>query len=230
MGDGAGERVGQWGSGPGHIAPDGSSVDVYLRIGPGQVPRIVDSVLPRGASILELGCATGNVTRELRRLGHAVTAVDESSEMLEHVEPPKIRSAIEDLRLDARFDAVILVSHMLNLVPPLTQQRFLEVSAAHLVAGGRLILELHDPAYFAAAPVEHCAEEFIFRLHSVVKLDSQCTSAIFTWHFADSIWHQHVTVFEFSQDVLEQNLDAVGMHRTGCIGNDPYWVLAEKIG
>jgi SAM-dependent methyltransferase len=204
-------------------------VGVYLRVGPGEVPGMVDRVLQRGASILELGSATGNVTRELRRLGYAVTAVDESAQMLEHVAAPTIRSPIEELRLGTRFDAVLLASHLLNLVPPPIQQRFLDVSAVHLAPHGKLILELHDPAYFEAAPLEHRTDTYVFRLYNVARLAGGRTSATFSWQFADAAWEQHVTVYEFDQQALDSRLAAAGLRRTGCIADVPYWVVAEPI-
>ena len=65
-------------------APDGSPVDLYLRLPSfGEAERIHELLAP-GEAILEFGCRVGRVTHELR-LGHPVTAVDESAEMLAQV-------------------------------------------------------------------------------------------------------------------------------------------------
>jgi hypothetical protein len=59
----------QPGSGPGKVAPDGSPVELYLRLSSGPAPAIIDKALPRRASILDLGYGTGAVAHELWRHG-----------------------------------------------------------------------------------------------------------------------------------------------------------------
>lgn len=112
-------------------APDGSPVDVYLRLpelGEGQV---VASVLLAGASVLELGCGTGRITRQLVRLGLHVTAVDESRRMLAHVRGAEtVQAQIERLELGRRFDAVLLASNLVNAEPS-HRRAFLETCRRH---------------------------------------------------------------------------------------------------
>jgi SAM-dependent methyltransferase len=67
-------------------APDGSPVEVYLRLPPGEEPGIVHAAVPEGAAVLELGCGAGRLTRALLAFGHPVVAVDQSPEMLRHVQ------------------------------------------------------------------------------------------------------------------------------------------------
>ena len=92
------------GTGPGVITPDGCAVDFYARMTAMGEPEIVHDAIPAGASILELGCGAGRVTHPLVALGHPVTAVDESPEMLAHVRGAEtVRARIEDLALGRRF-------------------------------------------------------------------------------------------------------------------------------
>ena len=60
------------------VAPDGSPVGLYARLPELGEGEAVAAALPAGASVLELGCGTGRITRQLVRLGHRVTAVHES--------------------------------------------------------------------------------------------------------------------------------------------------------
>jgi SAM-dependent methyltransferase len=60
-------------------------VELYARLPDLGEGEIVASFLSAGASVLELGCGAGRITRQLVRLGYRVTAVDESAEMLAHV-------------------------------------------------------------------------------------------------------------------------------------------------
>jgi SAM-dependent methyltransferase len=114
-----------------NAAPDGSPVEVYARLPELGEGEIVASVLPAGASVLELGCGTGRITRQLVRLGYRVIAVDESAEMLAHVRDAETAQAqIEGLDLGRRFDAVLLASNLVTA--ELAQRRaFLETCRRH---------------------------------------------------------------------------------------------------
>jgi SAM-dependent methyltransferase len=113
------------------VAPDGSPVEVYARLPELGEGEVVGSVLPAGASVLELGCGTGRITRQLVRLGLRVTAVDESPEMLAYVRDAEtVEARIEGLELGRRFEAVVLASNLVNAEP--TQRRvFLETCRRH---------------------------------------------------------------------------------------------------
>jgi SAM-dependent methyltransferase len=96
-------------------APDGTPVDVYLLLPDLGEGEIVAAALPAGSSILELGCGTGRMTRQLVARGFRVTGVDESAEMLAHVRDAEtVCARIEDLDLGRRFDAVLLASNLLT--------------------------------------------------------------------------------------------------------------------
>ena len=108
-------RAGYSGSGPGPIAPDGCAVDLYARLPVGDEPEIIATAVPPPASLLELGCGAGRVTRSLTRLGYAVTAVDESAEMLAKIDGVRtVRSSIEELALPGTFDVVLLASFLVH--------------------------------------------------------------------------------------------------------------------
>src|SRR4051812_21088440 len=89
-------------------APDGSPVGLFARLPELGEGEVVAAVLPSGASLLELGCGAGRITRQLVRLGYRVTAVDESREMLAHVRDAEtVEAPIEGLELGRRFDGVL---------------------------------------------------------------------------------------------------------------------------
>jgi SAM-dependent methyltransferase len=112
-------------------APDGSPVEVYERLPELGEGEVVASVLAAGSSVLELGCGTGRITRQLVRLGYRVTAVDEAPEMLAKVlEAETVQAQIEGLELGRRFDAVLLASNLVN-AEPLRRRAFLETCRRH---------------------------------------------------------------------------------------------------
>lgn len=112
-------------------APDGSPVGLYARLPELGEGDVVASVVPAGGSVLELGCGTGRITRQLVRLGYRVTAVDESTEMLAHVRDAEtVQAQIEGLDLGRRFDAVLLASNLVTAEPE-QRRAFLETCRRH---------------------------------------------------------------------------------------------------
>src|SRR6186713_67753 len=108
-------RPGHDGSGPGDITPDGCAVDLYLRLPVDDEPDVIAAAAPPPATLLELGCGVGRVTRALTARGYAVTAVDESAAMLDHVTGARtVRSPIEALDLAETFDVVLLGSFLVH--------------------------------------------------------------------------------------------------------------------
>jgi SAM-dependent methyltransferase len=113
------------------VAPDGSPVELYALLPDrGEGERVAQAVSP-GSSILELGCGTGRITRQLVRLGYRVTGVDEAPEMLAHVKDAEtICAKIENLDLGRRFDAALLASNLIT-TPDAQRQAFLETCRNH---------------------------------------------------------------------------------------------------
>ena len=121
-----------------HIAPDGSPVELYERLPALGEGALVEAALPPPATVLELGCGTGRMTRQLVARGYRVTAVDESPEMLAHVSGAETGCAsIEALDLQRTFDVVLLASNLLS-VEPARRRTFLETCRRH---GGLVVVE-----------------------------------------------------------------------------------------
>jgi len=128
------------------VAPDGSPVEVYRRLPPAGEAELIHAAVQAGASILELGCGAGRVTHRLVALGHPVTAVDESAEMLAHVDgAERVRATVEELDLARTFDAVVLGSHFVNEPDPVRRRRVLEACARHVAPSGSVLIESYPP-------------------------------------------------------------------------------------
>jgi SAM-dependent methyltransferase len=113
------------------VAPDGSPVELYRRLPSRGEGELVAAAVSRPASLLELGCGAGRVTRQLVARGYSVVAVDESPEMLAHVRDAEtVCARIEELDLGRRFDAALLLSNLLT-VEPEQRHAFLEACARH---------------------------------------------------------------------------------------------------
>ncbi|MDF2711707.1 MAG: methyltransferase protein, partial [Nonomuraea muscovyensis] len=125
------------GTGTGPITRDGSPVEFYLLMKAGDEPDVVAGVTPPGGSVLELGCGVGRVTHPLVERGFEVVAVDESAEMLAHVRGARtVRSGIQDLRLERRFDLVMLASHLVQTAEEEGRRLLLDTCARHVAPDG----------------------------------------------------------------------------------------------
>lgn len=109
-------------------------------------------VLARGGLVLELGCGSGLLTRDLTSAGHRVIATDASPAMLELARGYAPQADIRQLVLPAdplpRADAVVSVGHVLNYLP----DRQAIVAALTAIAralrpGGLLAIDICDLAY-----------------------------------------------------------------------------------
>jgi SAM-dependent methyltransferase len=124
------------------VAPDGSPVALYARLEPMGEPEIIHANVPPASKILELGAGAGRITRALLALGHSVVAVDESPEMLAHIEGAEtVVADVLTLDLDRRFPVVVLASNFINEVEAESRRAFLACCARHVRLDGRVLLQ-----------------------------------------------------------------------------------------
>jgi SAM-dependent methyltransferase len=228
-------RPGQSGSGPGVITPDGSAVELYRRLTPQNEPAIVHGSVFPGASILELGCGTGRMTRPLVEFGHPVVVVDESPEMLscvpERVRGVRIRkfcSTIERLRLDERFDVVLLASYLINLCDSEVRKQILDTCKRHLRENGAVIIQQHSPEHFSK-PLIRERENLKFVVRDIVR-DSANVGATLEFHVDGAIWMQTVTVEQLGRDRLESCLRDSSLRFDSYLTDDHTWIRAVTDG
>jgi 2-polyprenyl-3-methyl-5-hydroxy-6-metoxy-1,4-benzoquinol methylase len=107
--------------------------------------RFVDTLLPRGARVLDAGCGTGRVGAALHARGHHVTGVDVDPALIEaaRADHPGPRWEVADLatlRLDDDpFDAAVLAGNVLVFVAPGSERDVLARVAAHVRPDGVLV-------------------------------------------------------------------------------------------
>lgn len=112
-------------------------------------------------SVLDAGCGTGRVGRELYRRGVDVLGVDLDAEMLATARArcpavSWIEGDISVIQLGRTFDIVLMAGNVINFVTPESRRRALENLAGHLRPSGHLITGYSvvpdgcSPALFAA--------------------------------------------------------------------------------
>src|ERR1019366_7724543 len=103
---------------------------------------LVMTLSPR--SVLDAGCGTGRVARELAGRGMDVVGVDAAESMIATARrlAPELAwhvADIRDLTLDRRFDVVVMAGNVPLFTPPGTQAALVAGCARHVAPGGRLV-------------------------------------------------------------------------------------------
>lgn len=212
------------------MTPDGSPVAVYraLPLEPEFTPAL--ATIPTGASVLDLGCGAGRLANVLAARGHAVTAVDESAEMLAHVDAPvtTVRSRIEDVTLDARFDVVVLASNLVNVAAADTRQAFLRVARAHVAPAGVVVVEHFDTSWTAGVPEVEGRTGPVHVLFRPLARRGDLFDAAATYTLEGRSWTQLFTARVLDDAGLDAALQAAGLRRAERLS--PRWLLALPSG
>jgi SAM-dependent methyltransferase len=208
-------------------APDGSPVELYLRLRPADEPELITSVLTPGASVLELGCGTGRLADALVALGHPTTGVDQSAAMLAHVHrAAPVLADIEGLDLGRRFDGVVLASHLVNVADPARRRAFLATCARHVDPGGVVLVERHDPAWAAQVGDGPLGERdgVSFALEGVTRNGDRLSAT--SVYVIDARELRHRWTAQILDDAaLDRELAAVGLARVRFLDPKATWAL-----
>ncbi|MFJ8654784.1 class I SAM-dependent methyltransferase [Streptomyces rochei] len=221
-------REGHRGTGPGAITPDGCAVELYARLPVGAEPDIVAAAVPRGARILELGCGVGRMTHPLLERGFTVTAVDESAEMLERVRGARtIRSAIEDLDLGERFDAVLLASFLVHTGDIEVRRGLLRTCARHLTDDGCVLIQREGADYHSDLPRERVDPSgFTVRILSSEPVGDGVHAVHGEYEFPDAVWTQTFRARPLTDTQFEEALAEAGLRVDRALTDDGIWVRA----
>ena len=220
-------RVGQGGTGPGPHTPDGSAVELYELSPLRGEDELIDAAIESGSSILELGCGTGRITRPLLARGHQVVAVDESPDMIARVpETETICSTIGDLRLDRRFDVVLMMSYLINVADTEERRRLLRTCAHHVRPGGSVLLQQQQPGMLRG-PSVMADEHRKMVVSDVEELPDNRQAATLTYTIGDRTWSQRILTQNLSDERLAAELTEAGLELLEYLTPDKTWVRAR---
>jgi SAM-dependent methyltransferase len=219
---------GTHGSGPGEISPDGSSVEFYARLPEDRAAAaVIHQAIPAGATVLELGAGTGRVTHPLLALGHPVVAVDVSAGMLARINGARtICARIEDLQLDAEFDAVLLMSYLINYGQ---REGFLLACQRHVTPAGLVILQRETPEFHdTAGPRTWSHDGIEFRMYDVSRPEPDVVMATIEYRIGDAAWTQSFTSRYIADEDLFGLLGGAGLRFDRFLDEERGWIAARR--
>ncbi|HEY1822948.1 MAG TPA: methyltransferase domain-containing protein [Trebonia sp.] len=218
------------GTGPGVITNDGCPVEFYALLPAFGEAEIVHAAVPAGASILELGCGTGRILRPLASLGHPVTGVDDSPDMLARsADLPTVCSPIGSLRLDRRFGVVLLASTLVN-ADPATRRGFLDTIRHHLEDYGLAVFQQNPPDWFAAfadADLVRDDPGGIRRIIRAARWEPPRMHVEIEYQVVGNVWTHAWTSYQISDEEHASALAAAGLRFGDWLSDDHAWFTAR---
>jgi SAM-dependent methyltransferase len=209
-------------------APDGSPVDLYPLLPPGDAPALIHGTLRAGASILELGSGAGRLTHALLELGLPVTAVDQSAAMLANVRGAEtVQADIETLELGRRFDAVLLASYLVNTVDTAQRAAFLDACRRHVSDTGIVLVERLDPRWSAIDAPSTVERDGVRSTIRDIKHDGALFSAVMEYQVGEQRWMQPFSARLLDDAELIGAVRAAGLTATDWLDRDRSWLSAR---
>jgi SAM-dependent methyltransferase len=203
-------------------------------------PELIKAVVPAGGSILDLGSGTGRIVHPLVALGYEVVAVDGSAEMLAHIRGAQtVCSDIRDLHLDRRFDAVLLISNLINEPDPDTRAALLACCRRHVADGGLVLVERRTAEWFdqtAASFADSGGDASGGTLAGGVTVTMRgwrrtgdLLSGTINYTIGDRQWQHHVRAARLSDDDIHELLRAAGLELAGWHSPKRSWFSARPL-
>lgn len=111
--------------------------------------RLADTLLPRGARVLDVGAGMGRVTAALLRRGHDVVAIEPDRALVRQARetypglPIKERDVLDLGSDDGPFDLVVCVGNVMIYLAEGTEHEALRAMRAVLGENGRILVGFH---------------------------------------------------------------------------------------
>jgi SAM-dependent methyltransferase len=141
--------------------------------------RLADTLLPRGATVLDAGAGFGRIGAALQRRGHRVVAAETDPGLVRMAAEPypdlamvqtDILALTPDLLAEAghptAYDLVVVVGNVMVLLAPDTERRTLATLRDLLTDGGRILVGFHPVRTFGNAR-DYPVEEFTADVEAV---------------------------------------------------------------
>jgi SAM-dependent methyltransferase len=198
---------------------------MYLALPAGDGPMVIHRAGGEAASILELGSGPGRVTRVLVALGHAVVAVDDSEEMLQHVTGAEAVCAdLFQLDLARQFDVVVAASHLVNTPGRDARSALLQVCRRHVHDDGVVLVERYPPGWLLAAAPARSTVGPVELGFEPGPLAGSVRSATMTYRLDDHTWSQDFDAEDIDDVKLRSEAGDAGLAVVSTLTDDATWV------
>ncbi|MEU4329704.1 class I SAM-dependent methyltransferase [Nonomuraea dietziae] len=217
------------GTGPGTITPDGSPVEFYTLLPPGEEARVIAAATPPNGTVLELGSGVGRVTHPLLEAGLEVVAVDESAEMLAHVRGARtVCARAQELDLGERFDSVVLASYLVNLPDAALRHELLASCARHVAEGGSVLIQWQPPEAHDQWEAGRGSERdgVGIMMTELEEVSPGTFAATMRYTAGERVWTQSFQSRRLTVDDLAADLARAGLALDGFLTEDRTWARA----
>jgi hypothetical protein len=162
-------------------------------------------------------------------LGHPVTAVDESPEMLAHIVGAEtVCSSIESLELGRQFDLVLLMSFLIDTPDDDQRAAFLATCRRHVASGGSVILQRHSPEWYDTIKESErqLDDGRTFRLGGLSHPAPDLLAATAEYTIGDRCWTHFFVSKRLDDQDLARELERADLVLAEFIGGDREWIRA----
>ncbi len=206
----------------GAVAPDGSPVAVFAALPTRGVPELLHGQMLGDDSVLELGCGAGRLANALAALGHPVTGVDNSPEMLAylHSDVEAIEADIYALDLRQRFDNVIVGSYLVNMWAPLV----MAACARHVAEDGAVFVQRFAPEWARAAETDEARSGSVLIRFDPMSCVNDRLNATVTYSLDGKQWQQSLTGDVLDDNALARHATIAGLKFDAVIDDHNEWV------
>ncbi len=211
---------------------DGSMADLYKRLTDSGESAVVPAAVPVGASILELGCGTGRMTRRLLELGHSVTATDNDPEMLRHVptEAETVLGQIETLDLAVHYPVVLMASNLVNHPDQNIRSKLLRTCRRHITDSGVVVLQRYDPQFTGWDKNDWARRGSVEVRIAALRRERNQFVATIKYRHGDQHWAQHFKAVILDDERLRPELLDANLRFARTLDREGSWVLASPLG
>jgi SAM-dependent methyltransferase len=160
-------------------------------------------------------------------LGHPVVAVDVSAGMLARINGARtVCARIEDLRLDTEFDAVLLMSYLINYGE---REEFLRTCHRHVAHAGLVILQRETPEFHVTAGPRTWSHDGIdFRMYDVSRPEPDVVTATIEYRIDDATWSHSFTSRHIADEDLPGLLGGAGLRFDRFLDEERGWIAARR--
>lgn len=192
--------------------------------------EIIHSLRGKNPRVLELAAGSGRITLPLLPFVSAITAVDNSAELLailrEQLRRPELRANkakvhtlladILRLKLHEKFDYVVFGTTSICLFDPQQRLSLLANIRRWLVPGGELLISLRIPELGEAGSYVHQVSSHLSIEETFNAADRTFTSTLIEQSFGGQVTGDYsVTTHLLTEDELMSELDEAGFVVTG---------------